>query len=211
MAQKGRYTIINYHFLKFSNKSDKVIKPFLQTDISPSVCRDLFLSFRKKLGDVDTVSEYSVYKHRDLELTVLPDGSSFCHQVLRKPVEDRSLPSTDLRCPKILVVINDKTKVSNDIFPPKYSYDDVYDNIDIVFPWPIDNLDHKPINHPISIVISTRNQTDKRSEARSVKNLGKPSVTTNKDIWCEIYVKVRSEAEVSDVHKCVSYVESCLY
>jgi len=208
MAQKdvGKDCAIEYHFLRSliseSEKSVKVPKPFLETNISSLVCRRLFSALRNRLGIVESLKEYSTYKYRNLELTVLPDGSSFCHQVRCKPLEDEGLPISDLKRPKVLVMMNERVKISNDIFPPEYTYDDVFDNVDIVFPW----------GDGISVVMSARFSSDNMStDARTVRGMGRPEKTGESDkLWCEVYVKVGCECSVEDVHECVKFVEKAM-
>jgi hypothetical protein len=198
---------IEYHFLKSfcSTKKRKTVVPYMETDLPAKSVQNLFSSLRKKLGIVESCKEYSLYRHWNMVLTVLPDGSSFCHQVLCKPLEDKELQSSGSAAanPKILVVYSEKVKISNDIFPPEFSYDEILDVVDIGFPW----------SEHIEVVLSTRYQNDETSShtSGSVKNMGRPvKIQDSSKLWCEMYIKVDCECSVEDVHECVRFVERSL-
>lgn len=201
---------IVYRFLKPLKKAGqtKRLAPYLETDQTARVVQKLFSLLRKRFGVVEMYKDYSVYKHRNMELTVLPDGSSFCHQVFRKPLEDKGLPNSDpesLGTIKILAELNEKVKISNDLFPPAYVYDEILDAIDIVFPW----------SSNISIVLSTCLDTqwmnERSQEVRNVKNIGRSTNNQDRDhLWCEVYVRVDYDSDVDDVHKVVKYIHQII-
>lgn len=195
---------IEYHFLHescFQHVPNKKSKPFFNTEIPKSSIISLTECLRKQMGEVERKKEYTIYRNLNMDLTVLPDGSSFCHQTFSKPLEDKRLTNTKFSSSNpidILVVYKEKTKISNDLFPSQFTYEEIIDVIDIIYPWA----------KGLSIILSLRYHKDKGNEnSSSVKKMGRCSkIEHSPYVWCELFLQVDCEVEVEKVHECVNYV-----
>lgn len=192
---------IEYHFLKTLEQKPKKSVPYLDTKISIKTMRNLLSVLRERMGPVERIKEYTIYKHWNKHLTILPDGSSFCNQVIRRPLEDKGLPNTDLKLPEnmtILVELKEKIKLSNDVFPPEYVYDEVVDIIDMVFQW----------SDTIAIILSTKYKEEDDSDgALTVKGMGRTSKMEDlKSVWCEVYLSADPTTDVDELHELIQFL-----
>jgi hypothetical protein len=128
--------------------------PYIDVEIPVDKIQAVFSILREKYGETENIKEYSTYKNNDLELTVFPDGSSFCRQIIVKEVKDINIPSG------IFVNYKEKFKISNDYFPCKYVYNSSVDVVDVVF----------TLSNEIKIVLSTIYENN-RIKKRLVRNV----------------------------------------
>ena len=139
---------------RFSNKIDVkstksiVTSPYIDVEIPVDKIQDVFSMLREKYGETENIKEYSIYKHNDLELTVFPDGSSFCRQIIVKELKDINIPMG------IFVNYKEKFKISNDYFPCKYVYNSSIDIVDVIF----------TLSNDIKIVLSTVYENNRNFE-----------------------------------------------
>jgi hypothetical protein len=182
---------VEYHFLRnFFSKSIKK-NPYFETNQQKNVIRLLFEKLKAKLGEVERKKEYALYKKDNMELTVLPDGSSFCHHIKTKPLKDENFPN-------LLILFCEKRKIHNDIFTPAYSYDEELEIVEICFPW----------NENIHIMFHLKHKRDEmKEEVDVIEKLGRPlQINHLSCIWCELFLKISFEAEMEKVNECVNYI-----
>jgi hypothetical protein len=198
---------IKYQLLRsFIDKPKLKSLPYFDTSIPKKFIHFFFDVLRDKFGESELCKEYTIYKYRNLEMTVLPDGSSFCHQVLYKPVQDKNIEYSDFNKSaydvRVLISINERVKISNDVFPSEYNYDDVIDTIDIIFKW----------SDKISIVLSTKYQSDNSDNTvTKIKEITRPDRIESSDkLWAEIYLKVSCDCNFNSVHECVNFIEKTI-
>jgi len=192
---KKKEDYIEYRFS--NNVGENKNKPFLDVEIPVNKIRNVFEKLSEKYGENnEQIKEYSLYKHNDLELTVFPDGSSFCRQISLKEVQDPSVPEG------IIVVYKEKHKISNDYFPCKYTYDSAVDTIDVVF----------NAASGINIILSTIFENNKKTEKiKNIWDIGRSrKVKSSHDVWCEVYVTVECSCDVNDVHNTINFVKSIM-
>ena len=107
---KKKEELIEY---RFSNNIGENLKntsiSFIDVAITVDKIQSVFYMLREKYGETENIKEYSTYKNNDLELTVFPDGSSFCRQIISKELKDINIPSG------IFIIYKEKLKISNDI------------------------------------------------------------------------------------------------
>lgn len=176
---------IQYFFSKGKNKNI-----FFNTSISQSDIRKIFTYFSKKIGqNNELIKEYSVYKNDDLELTVYPDGSSFCWNSSFKLLNDSKVSDN------INIIYVEKYKLSNDLFPCLYSYESVVDIIDIIF----------NINKNISVVISTNYENN-----RNYYKTDDISEINNNEKWFELYLKVKPSAKIENINNLINEINILL-
>lgn len=194
---KNDEVYFEYKFLKTYIIEEK--KPYYDTSIPAKNIEKLFNSLREKFNDTEICKDYSFYKKGNMVMTVFPDGSSFCNQLTTQPLEDKNLKESSLNNPQILVTYNKKSKVSNDVFPLDYVFDDVYDIIDTIFNW----------DSNISVIFSTKYQSDILAESKTVKTLGRPQkINTSDQLWCEVFVRAKGTSSVEEIHKCLDFVKN---
>jgi len=193
---KKKEDYIEYRFSDNGGDIKAKNKPYLDVEISVEKVRKVFEQFREKFGENEIIKEYSTYKHNDMELTVFPDGSSFCRQVTMHEVKDTRVPSG------IFVTYKEKYKISNDYFPCKYIYNSALDVIDVIF-----NVTDK-----IKIVLSTTYENNRTVEKlKKIEDLGRPSkIKRSKNAWCELYVTVGCSCDVEDVHNTINFVKDVI-
>jgi len=171
----------------FSEVSDNKL-PYFDSKISAEKMRLIFNSLREKYGIIELIKDYSIYSHNNLELKVYIDGSSFCKRVSMKKSEKNINENI---C--ILDII--KNKVSNDIFPCKYSYDSILDIVDIIF----------NISENISVILRTLYENNKLfDKTKNVKNIGIKkrnikNIRKSNKYWCTISVITSGENIDEDV------------
>lgn len=184
----------DYIEYRFSNNvgESKTKKPYMDVEIPVEKVREVFDKFREKFGENEIIKEYSTYKHNDMELTVFPDGSSFCRQVIIREVQDTKVPDG------ICVTYKEKFKISNDYFPCKYLYNSAIDVIDVIF----------NVTNDIKIVLSTTYENNRKiRKLKKVESLGMPNkIKKSKNTWCELYVTVGCSCDVDDVHNTINFV-----
>ena len=157
------------------NCSDDI--PYFDSKISAEKMKVVFNTLRKKYGVVETINDYSIYSHNDLELKVYVDGSSFCKRVSINKTNNNNINNIY----KLSVI---KQKVNNDIFPCKYSYDSVLDIIDIKF----------TISDNICIVLRTLYENNRFFEkTNNIKKIGLKSrniknINKSNKYWCTISI-----------------------
>ena len=181
---------------RFSNNSENN-KPFLDIGIPIEKITKVFSKLQEKFGENnEIIKEYSIYKYNDMELTVFPDGSSFCRQIYVKKIEDNKTPDN------IIVTYKEKHKISNDYFPCKFSYNSVIDVIDIVY----------NVKKGINIILSTNYENNKNKEIlKNIENLGKEtSSSKSNNVWCELYVNVDCSCDVNDVYNTINLITKIL-
>lgn len=187
---------IEYRFS--NNDGESKNKPFLDVGISVEKIRKVFAKLQEIFGENnELIKEYSVYKHNDMELTVFPDGSSFCRQVSVKEVEDTTTPDG------IIVTYKEKHKMSNDYFPCKFVYNSAIDVIDVVF----------NVKDGIKIILNTIYENNRSVEKlKTIESLGRQrrAKKSNK-VWCEIYVSVECSCDVNDVHETIDLMKDIVY
>jgi hypothetical protein len=178
---------IEYHF---SDNKESI--PYTSVEIPIEKIKSIFKTLKEKFGDIEIIKEYSIYKNNDLILTVYPDGSSFCSQVTTYEIKDPKISSG------IIVMYNEKNKISNDIFPCQYIYNSILDVIDIIF----------NVNKDIKIVLSTIYENNRNiSKVKNIESLGRPvKLTKSKNAWCELYVKVECDSKVEEVHDTINFI-----
>jgi hypothetical protein len=198
---------IIYTILKKGKK--KRVTPYLDARFDDFLqTQSLFSELRKKFGETEKYKDYSIYKEDNLELTLFLNGSSFCHQVSRQPLKDKGLEGTDIDSfddMEILVELREKTKISNDLFPPKYMYDEILDITDIVFSW----------SKNISIVLSVKyqrqvNHHGNYASETTVRSFGFSNIRNTNEFWAEISVEATFFSDVSEVHRAVLFVRNVL-
>lgn len=180
MAKEERYKL----FYMVSDKS-KIV----DLGVSKEKIQRISQAIRDRLGKVEMCRDYTVYSYQNLELTVYPDGSSFCHQVSRLPyVLDKKYAS-------FLGIQTLRKKIANDIFPSRYKYDSVIDTVDVIFPW----------TEEIEIILRLRiEEGDHHTDpAPSVEELYE--VQSKNDIWVEVMVK--SIDVKREVYECMEFLE----
>jgi hypothetical protein len=163
--------------------------PYIDVEIPVDKIQAVFFMLREKYGETENIKEYSTYKNNDLELTVFPDGSSFCRQIIAKELKDINIQSG------IFVNYKEKFKISNDYFPCKYVYNSSVDVVDVVF----------TLSNDIKIVLSTIYENNKNFErVKKVEDLGRPDkIKKSKSAWCEMYVVVDCSCDVENVHNTI--------
>lgn len=177
---------------RFSYNNDK--KPFVDVGIPLEKVKKLFTNLQEKFGENnEIIKEYSIYKHDDMELTLFPDGSSFCRKVSTKKIEDSNTSNN------ILVTYKEKTKIPNDNFPCSFVYNSVCDIIDIIY----------NINNEIQIVLNTSYENNRIYEKlKTIESLGRANRPTKSNkIWCEVYLKINCNSKVEDVYKTIDLIE----
>jgi hypothetical protein len=189
---KKKEESIEYRFSnKIAVKSTKsiVTSPYIDVEIPVDKIQDVFSMLREKYGETENIKEYSIYKHNDLELTVFPDGSSFCRQIIVKELKDINIPMG------IFVNYKEKFKISNDYFPCKYVYNSSIDIVDVIF----------TLSNDIKIVLSTIYENNRNfSKVKKVEDLGRPDkIKKSKNAWCELYVDVECSCDVENVHNTI--------
>lgn len=191
---KKKEESIEYHFSNNIGGTVKSTKnscnfPYIDVEISVDKIQSVFSMLREKYGETENIKEYSTYKNNDLELTVFPDGSSFCRQIIMKEVKDINIPSG------IFVNYKEKFKISNDYFPCKYVYNSSIDVVDVVF----------TVINDIKIVLSTIYENNRNFEkVKKVEDLGRPDkIKQSKSAWCEMYVEVDCSCDVENVHNTI--------
>jgi hypothetical protein len=178
---------------RFSNNIGEKVKnisfPYIDVEISVDKIQSVFYMLREKYGETENIKEYSTYKNNDLELTVFPDGSSFCRQIIVKEVNDINIPSG------IFVNYKEKYKISNDYFPCKYVYNSSLDVVDVIF----------TISNDIKIVLSTIYENNRNFEkVKKVEDLGRPDkIKKSKNAWCEMYIIVDCSCNVENVYNTI--------
>jgi hypothetical protein len=216
---KKKEDYIEYHFSDNVGEIKRV-KPYLDVEIPAEKIRKIFEQFREKFGETEIIKEYSTYKHNDMELTVFPDGSSFCRQVIVREVQDEKVPSG------ICVIYKEKFKISNDYFPCKYIYNSSVDVIDVIFNVTNDIDEAKASSthrggrttsfasspYDIKIVLSTTYENNRTVEkVKKVESLGRPNkIKKSKNAWCELYVTVGCSCDVEDVHNTINFVKEIM-
>lgn len=195
---KKNENFIEYHF---SNNKDK--KPYLDVEIPVEKIRKVFDNLRNTYGEVEIIKEYSTYKHNDLELTVFPDGSSFCRQIDIRELKDEKvndiLEETGL---DMSVVYKEKHKISNDYFPCKFKYYSALDMIDVIF----------NVNKEIKIILSTCYENNRNMEKiKSIDKLGRPcKIRHSSNTWCELYLSIDCSCDVDEAHNTIKYIQEIL-
>lgn len=187
----------DYIEYRFSNNIEEN-KPFLDIKIPFEKTRNIFEKLQEIFGENnEIIKEYSIYKYNDLELTVFPDGSSFCLQVSTKKLEDNKTPK------EIIVTHKEKYKISNDYFPCKFSYNSSIDVIDVIF----------TIKKGINIILSTIYENNKNNnKLTSIEDLGRPLLSNKlENIWCELYVSVECTCDTDDVYKTIDLMKKIVY
>lgn len=187
---KKKEESMEYHF------SDSVGK-VINLEIPAEKVSLLFQSLSERLGENnETINEYSIYKNQNLELTVFPDGSSFCRQVILKKVDNKKVPDN------VFINYKEKHKISNDIFPSRYSYNSVVDIIDVIF----------DIDDGIKIILSTIYENNKSNEKiKNVESLGNPRVfNKSKNVWCEVYISTEVKIDYERVVDTINYVKEII-
>jgi hypothetical protein len=189
---KKKEKSIEYHFSnKIGVKSTKSLytTPYIDVEIEVDKIQTAFSILREKCGETENIKEYSIYKHNDLELTVFPDGSSFCRQIIVKELKDINIPIG------IFVNYKEKLKISNDYFPCKYVYNSSVDIVDVIF----------TLSNDIKIVLSTIYENNRKFEkVKNVEDLGRPNkIKKSKSAWCEMYVDVECSCDVEKVHNTI--------
>ena len=173
-----------YHLFYLVAEKNKVVDLSVTKERSRAISQAL----RDRLGKVDVCRDYTVYSHQNLELTVYPDGSSFCHQVNRLPLAEKKYPS-------FMGIQMIRKKIANDIFPSRYTYDAVTDTIDVIFPW----------TEQVDVIIRLRVEENDQNtnSAPSVAELHE--VQGKNDTWVEIMVK---SVDVSkEVYECLEFLQ----
>lgn len=180
MAKEERYKL--FYLVSDQHK-------MIDLGVSKEKIQRISQAIRDRLGKVEICRDYTVYSYQNLELTVYPDGSSFCHQVSRLPYPlDKTYSS-------ILGLESIRKKIANDIFPSRYTYDSVIDTVDVIFPW----------TKEVEIILRLRiEEGDHHTDpAPSVEELYE--VQSKNDIWVEIMVK--SLDVQRDVYECIEFLE----
>ena len=174
---------IEYHFGETDNKSDA---PYFSVEIPIEKIRSIFEMLKENFGENEIIKEYSMYKKNDLILTVYPDGSSFCSQLVTREIKDPNIP------PGIFVLYNEKYKHSNDNFPCQYIYNSIVDVVDIIF----------SVNNDVKIVLSTIYENNRNiTKVKNIESLGRPTkFAKSKNAWCELYMIVECNSKVEEVH-----------
>ena len=183
----------DYIEYRFSHNAGKN-KPFIDVGIPVEKIRKVFATLQERFGENnELIKEYSVYKHNDMELTVFPDGSSFCRQVSVKEIEDKTTPDS------VIVTYKEKHKISNDYFPCKFIYSSAIDVIDIVY----------NVKKGIKIVLSTIYENNRSTEKlKTIESLSRANQATKSDkIWCEAYVNVECTCDVKDVYETINLMK----
>jgi hypothetical protein len=186
---------IEYHFSdnNYNGETDnKSTFPYFSVEISVEKIRSIFDMLKEKFGESETIKEYSMYKNNDLILTVYPDGSSFCSQLVTREIKDPKISSG------ILVLYNEKYKLSNDNFPCQYIYNSIVDVVDVIF----------NVNNDIKIVLSTIYENNRNiNKVKNIESLGRPTkLTKSKNAWCELYVLVDCNSKVEEVHDTINFL-----
>lgn len=186
-SYKNKESYIEYHFLHSSHSH------IFEKKISSLKIQKVFLKLSERFGENNhSIQEYSLYNHEDMELTLYLDGSNFCNKKKSITVEDPYIKNKN-----ICSLFVEKNKIHNDTFPSLYD-NTVYDIIDIVF----------KLQNGISLVIQTK-KVDTIQKVESIDKLG-ISKNTNGNTWCEVFLKVNCESEVSKVHSEIDYIYSLL-
>ena len=181
----------NYVKYHFSDKKE-LLNKYYDINISSDKIAYVYKELRKLYGETDIIKDYSLYKHNNLELTVFPDGSSFCRRVRETKVKDEKFP-------EIFVSFLEKFKLSNDYFPCQYNYNSTQDVIDIIF----------SVNSNIDIILSTKYENNNLNEKiKEINEISRPIKlkTTNKT-WCELYLLVKCSANIDNIHKTINILE----
>jgi hypothetical protein len=185
-------SFLEFHVLRTACNEGKKTKTtqaysFLETSMPHTNLQKLFTELTKLcnssgsrnehiISSTSICKEYTKYVHWNMELTILPDGSSFCHQVSVLPIESKlsELPN------HILPTKTSKLKIANDFFPSKYSYHSVCDTVDVIFPW----------GSAINVILRLKleeNRSQATHQAKTVKKLYE--IQGQKNTWCEILVQ----------------------
>ena len=200
---KKKEDSIEYHFSYNKSIKNNGNLPYFNTEIPIEKIRKVFDHFRMKFGENEIIKEYSTFKHNDLELTVFPDGSSFCRQIESRKLQDQKI-NEELDDSKldIFVTYKEKHKISNDFFPCKYIYYSALDIIDVIF----------NVNKDIKIVLSTIYENNRNLEKiKSIEKIGRPNmIKHSSNTWCEMYMVVDCASDVDDVHNTIEFIKECL-
>lgn len=167
---------------------------FFDLSISSDKISELYNELVKKYGEIDIIKDYSIYKYDNLELTIFPDGSSFCKKVKNTKIKDEKFSD-------LYVNFVEKTKIPNDCFPCQYNYNTSKDVIDIIF----------PIDNNIKIVLSTYYDNNTNENIKNINDLSRPvKLKSSKKTWCELSLNVSCYSNIEDIHKTIKNIKELL-
>lgn len=138
------------------------------------------------------IKEYSLYRYKDKELYVYPEGSSYCYEFNSEIMDNKKYPEN------IFIIKNNKNKLRNDYFEPKYMYDSHLDIIEIQYIY----------NKNITIILRTNYENTFSNEkiecVSKISNL--TNITKSNKFWSEILIKVYDNADEKEIKKCINII-----
>lgn len=169
------------------------------TDVSIPIkkIKNIFTNLQNEFGtNNETIKEYSLYGYDNKELTVFPDGSSFCRQIELQKLEDKNLPSS------FYILYKKKDKIPNDCFPSSFVYNTNFDITDIIYTF----------KEGVRIIISTYyNHNNKLEKIKKIEDLGKKQRSIPKDkVWCELYIQADCYSKTEDVYKAIEILQKSI-
>jgi len=186
-------------------KSEHLIEYYISvndkniTDVSIPIknIKNVFKNLQTEFGENnEIIKEYSLYGCDNKELTVFPDGSSFCRQIEIQKLEDKNLPSF------IYILYKIKNKIPNDCFPSSFIYNSIFDITDIIYTY----------KTGIRIIISTYyNNSINHDKLKNIEDLGKStrSIPKNK-VWCELYIQAECDSKTEDVQEALELLQNII-
>lgn len=175
MSKVKRNIFKEYYLISKNTKTFKDIsipaKTFKKIN---EVCKDRF-------NDNFIIKEYSVYKNRDKEFYIYPEGSNYCYEVDKKQEDAKDISNN------ILVIRNIQKKIRNDYFEPQYMYESNIDIIEIRYIY----------NKNVTIILRTNYENSFDGKYLKIGVLN--NVLRSNKCWSEVLLRVYNNENVKNI------------
>lgn len=181
-------TFFEYYFT--NNIKKKSI--YNDTCVNINTVRNVHEKCNKLFDNSWIIKEYSLYRHKNKELYVYPEGSSYCYEYASEIVTRDDYPNN------IFVIKNNKIKLRNDFFESEYMYDSNLDIIEIQYIF----------TKNITIILRTNYENtfsnDKIESVAKISNL--TNISKSNKFWSDVLLKVHNNTDEKDIKKCIDII-----
>lgn len=183
--QKQKQNIFKeYYLLSNNTKYCSDVSIDLKTFIKiHNTCKDKFDSNW-------IIKEYSIYKHKDKEFYIYPEGSNYCYEIDKKKEECEDISNN------FMIIRNIQCKIRNDYFEPEYMYESNIDIIEIRYIY----------NKNITIILRTNYENT--FDNKYVKLSMLSDIVKSNKCWSEVLIRVYNDESVETINKALELINS---